>query len=99
MKPKVGRILDPNKNYTRDAIHVPIIEVIAMEPMNPGDKIELVVGSDSVIRACKSRKWVGLVDPYLEEPVQIGDKFYCHIKPNTVKDLWHDWTHVLVDKD
>ncbi len=41
-------------------------------------------------------KWkgeLGIVDPFLELPVQRGQKFWIFLLPNTITSLRHDWTH------
>ena len=36
---------------------------------------------------------VGIVDPFLKEPVEPGERFYIFLFPNTVTGLRHVWTH------
>jgi hypothetical protein len=97
-KPLIGKILDPGLEYNRDAIHVPIMPVIALEVLNPGDKVGLKKTGE-VFGASKARtKPVGVVDPFLTAPVKVGEKFHCWIKPATVHKLWHEWTHPIFDK-
>lgn len=35
----------------------------------------------------------GLVDPFLREPVQPGERFYLCLTPGTVTSLRHVWVH------
>jgi hypothetical protein len=95
-KPLIGKTLAANTEYNRDAIHVPILPVIALEVLNPGDKIALKNIGDS-FAASKSKSPVGVVDPFLKEPVKVGERFFCWIKPSTVHKLWHEWTHPIFD--
>jgi hypothetical protein len=96
-KPVIGKILDAAVEYDRDAIHVPILSVIALEELEPGEKIAVTL-NNLVFEASKSKTPVGVVDPFLKTSVKVGEKFYCWVKPSTVHKLWHEWEHPIFDK-
>jgi hypothetical protein len=100
-KAVIGHILSDKVNYNRDAIHVPIMPVFALENLNPGDKIRLVKQVDGeAFGATKAKKNpMAVVDPFLTDPVIVGEKFYAWVRPSTVHKLWHEWTHPLFDKE
>jgi hypothetical protein len=99
-KPNIGKILDSDQMPVRDAIHVPIIPTYATQILNPGDRISVVRQDGKLVAKAvtKMSAALGVVDPYLEKPVQIGQLFYCFVKPNTVRKLWHEWTHNELDR-
>lgn len=88
-QPKVG-ILIKSKNPSRDAIHMAIAPVIAGSKLAPGEHIGIMEGT---IVASKDETPIGIVDPFLNHPVQVGEKFYLFLYPNTITSLRHDWTH------
>lgn len=94
MKPKIGRILKADKEYTRDAIHVPIIPVTCDAYVSAGFSVR-VEGSKAIL---DSHSTMGVVDPFLRDVVVPGEKFYVFLKPESTLNLWHDWTHAAIDK-
>lgn len=79
----LGKIITtPQK---RDAIHVAVAPVTAVECLNPGEHV------DAVGSTCGTP--VGIVDPYLKDMVMPGEKYWLFLYPNTVTGLRHDWNH------
>lgn len=94
-KPRVGQILDKDKKYTRDAIHVPIMEIIAGEHLCTGSQVYIHEGKAYYPY---EQKFVGVVDPFIDDCVEEGDKFYLFLRPESTLKLWHEWIHPAVDK-
>lgn len=84
---KLGQILD--NTAERDAIHVAIAPVIASQPLGPGEH----VGLNERGEACYGDNPIGIVDPFLTTVVQMGERFYLCLYPNTVTGMRHHWRH------
>lgn len=77
----------------RDAIHVAVEPMVAMEKMFPGQHIGLVTGGAS----SKAEDHIGIVDPFLTAPVFEGQRFWMLLYPRTITGLRHVWTHPAFD--
>lgn len=92
---KLGQILtgDP---VGRDAVHVAIIEVVADHFMPPGEPVGLVDGIDPiqpVVSSDMKLKRVGIIDPFLPQPVKKGQRCFLWLYPGTVTGMRHHWSH------
>lgn len=83
---------EPRIEQTRDAIHFAVFAVRAGEALNPGDHVALKEGV-----AVKSVAGIGIVDPFLQDPVPTRARFWLMLYPNTITSLRHEWTHESVD--
>ena len=90
--PKLGQLIDPDENPGRDAVHIAIAPVVAGEMLEPGDSLILRDGLAYATLSFNPQR-VGIVDPFLKENVQLGQKFYLFLLPGTVTSLRHVWTH------
>ena len=72
----------------RDAIHIAVCPVEAGERLNPGDHVSITDG-----KAFADGKFVGIVDPFLTDPVRTKQRFFLFIYPNTITSLRHNWAH------
>lgn len=90
----IGKLITDEQH--RDAIHVAIAPVVAMEQLMPGDRINFwKVGNTTEVRA--SRTPIGIVDPFLEGRVETGQSFWMFLFPNTITSLRHEWTHPALE--
>ncbi len=79
----------PGEHERRDAIHIAIAPVIAAEMLQPGEHVgPLVTG-----RFCGVSDPIGIVDPFLSDPVEEGQTFWLLLYPGTITSLRHSWTH------
>jgi hypothetical protein len=72
----------------RDAIHVAIAPTTAPCELKPGQHVDQQGNPEG-----PDIEPVGIVDPYLREPVRTGQRFWLFLYPNTVTSLRHEWTH------
>lgn len=87
--PDLMNPIPPGSDPRRDAVHVAIAPVVAGEKLYPGDPVGLYGGKafDNVGEP------IGIVNPFLANPVLGGETFYLFLYPNTVTSLRHTWTH------
>lgn len=84
---KIGSLI--HEEVERDAIHVAIAPVAAGELLAPGARVKL--SSGVAIKDAKDA--IGIVDPFLNNWVKTGEKFWLFLYPGTITSLRHDWTH------
>src|SRR5262249_7415610 len=78
----------------RDAVHVAVAPVTAAEALKPGQHVGFsLAGQTEAVGPVEPRRQIGVVDPFLEDPVQPGQGFWLFLYPNTVPSLRHVWTH------
>lgn len=94
----MGTIL-PDDVDGRDAVHVAVVAVRAVEVMAPGTDVGIKLDIDSnFVEASKYYEpHVGIVDPYLDDLVYSGERFWCFLYPRTITGLRHIWTHPELD--
>lgn len=85
---------EPGKYAARDAIHVAVIPAVAGAKLRPGERVSV---QDGV--ALPSNQPVGIVDPFLEEPVESGMRFWLCLMPETVTGMRHHWSHPAFKDD
>lgn len=79
----------PEEALVKDAIHVAIISMVAGELLRPGQRVSITAPG----WAGTGGKIVGIVDPYLQDVVPKGSKFWMCLLPNTVTGMKHHWEH------
>lgn len=80
----------------RDAIHVAVAPVVAdCERLYPGQPIRPAVDAPGIyrVKSCPRDEAVGIVDPFLREPVYPDQGFWMFLLPGSITSLRHDWTH------
>lgn len=79
----------------RDAIHIAIAPLKATGILYPGQHIKL--SKKGEVEECDFLESIGIVDPFLKQPVRQGQFFWICLHPNTITSLRHDWTHPAFD--
>jgi hypothetical protein len=88
----LGTIITPAEK--RDAIHLAVENVIAGEDLMPGENVSLILGYAFAIKEYRNDlKAVGIVDPFLKEPVRTNQRFWLVVYPRQIKSLRHVWEH------
>jgi hypothetical protein len=86
---ELGKLIESLQQ--RDAVHVAVAPVMAAEELYPGQHIGFVEGTNEQVRGVA--RLIGVVDPFLENNVLPGQRFWMFLYPNTITGLRHDWSH------
>jgi hypothetical protein len=84
----LGTIIDDTQ--ARDAIHLAVEPVIAAHLLQPGDDVGLLPDGSATTDGVKL---LGIVDPFLKEPVGEGERFWLVVYPRQITSLRHVWEH------
>ena len=74
----------------RDAIHLAVEPVEATCTLLPGQHITI---QDQKAYPAGPIESLGIVDPFVQETIQKGQKFWFIMKPRQVRSLRHVWSH------
>lgn len=89
--PQLGMLIEDG-DRRRDAIHIALAPVTAAERLAPGQHVGLVeVGNLELVGPCDEN--IGIVDPFLSEDIEPGQRFWLFLYPGTITGLRHVWTH------
>lgn len=89
----VGTILTGSER--RDAIHIAVVPCIASTVLNPGERVGFNTAQDAEIKRASpyAQRKAGIVDPFLKDNVQAGQRFWLFLDPQTTTGLRHVWSH------
>jgi hypothetical protein len=87
----LGTIIDDTQK--RDAIHLAVEPVIAKCYLQPGENVTADGYGKLPIPNFSGKEYVGIVDPFLKEPLNPGQRFWLVLYPRTIKSLRHIWEH------
>jgi hypothetical protein len=87
----LGRLIE-NGERRRDAVHIAIAPATAALRLAPGQHVGLVeAGNSELVGPCDEN--IGIVDPFLAQEVEPGQKFWLFLYPGTITGLRHVWSH------
>lgn len=86
----LGTIIDEYQK--RDAIHLAVEPCIAGELLHPNADVRIIDGK-AYYASRKNGEAIGKVDPFLEDLVPIGQRFWLVIYPREITSLRHVWSH------
>lgn len=86
-EPRLGELA--GQYESRDAVHIAIAPVVAIETLRPGEHVGLSTDG----RGTKLATAIGIVDPFLKDSVKSGERFWVFLYPRTITSLRHEWTH------
>jgi hypothetical protein len=96
--PALGKLITTME--PRDAIHIAVAPVTAAEKLYPGNHLEFsIAGNVEQVVACNPTRGIGIVDPFLTQPVLPGQSFWMFLMPNTITGLRHEWTHPAFEQE
>jgi hypothetical protein len=83
----IGKLITGNDPH-RDAIHVAVAPVVAGERLYPGQHVGMKDG-----RGIAGGTYLGIVDPFLDGPVYLEQRFWLFLYPGSITSLRHHWEH------
>jgi hypothetical protein len=90
-QPQLGQLID-NGERRRDAIHIAVAPVTAAERLAPGQHVGLIEPGNLELVG-PSGTSIGVVDPFLTNDVEPGQRFWLLLYPGTITGLRHVWSH------
>jgi len=94
---KLGKLIAEGEG--RDAVHIAVAPVQAAVGVRLYSAQPIAFVSGSQEQVIPSQKGIGIVDPYLTEPVYAGQRFWMFLYPATITSLRHVWTHPAFDPE
>lgn len=88
---QLGKLI--TKETFRDAIHIAIAPVTAATKLHAGQHVGLLSGGG--VGPCDNP--IGIIDPFLTEPVYPEQQCYILLYPNTITGMRHQWEHPSFD--
>lgn len=87
----LGMLIPQDVHAKRDAIHIAVMPSIATVVIRPGQKVFVTPSGEACLPTVLAA--VGIADPYLEQTIEEGEKFFTYLFPLTTTGMRHHWTH------
>lgn len=88
----MGKLVEHDE-VVMDAVHVAVVTMTACGKLHPGDDVGFDDTNDRSYVTRNTRKAVGIVDPFLKNPVKDGERFWLFLYPNSTTPMRHSWKH------
>jgi len=89
---RLGQLIPDQTEARRDATHVAVAPVTAARQCKPGEPVQM--DSNGEVRPTNWDYYpVGIIDPFLREPVEEGQSCWLLVMPGTITSLIHYWEH------
>lgn len=99
LQENIGKLITTDDLFKKDAIHIAVAPVIAMDILYPGAPLGFSEPGNTQKVEVNRVNSIGIVDPFLPSPVKEGEKFFMFLFPNTITGLRHDWNHPAFTAD
>jgi hypothetical protein len=86
----MGRPIPDDLHVGRDAVHLGTFTATCAEKVYPGTHVAALTANTVDPKGAKK---VGIVDPFLNLPVNPGKKFLVLMYPRSLASLNHVWSH------
>ena len=87
----LGKLLGEGQGE-RDAVHIAVVPMVAAMAMPPATPVVLTADGRAT-EADEGVTAIGVVDPFLADGPNEGDRFWLFLTPGSITSLRHDWTH------
>lgn len=88
---KLGSIITTEQQ--RDAVHIAVCPVVShWTELEPGAHVAMSPDG-AIMPTSEHPDPIGVVDPYLREPVKAGQRFWLFLYPGSITSLRHEWSH------
>ena len=94
--PTLGELTAVNE-FRRDALHIATISATAVQRLSPGQHVGWT-SSETARQAGPAKRNVGIVDPFLKNDVEPGQRFWLCLYPGSITSLRHVWGHPSFNK-
>ena len=88
----MGNIL-PDDAGGRDAVHVAVFSAHSKARLYPGRRVGIVAHGEVDTEVSHKGEHIGIVDPFLDDPTEPGERVWVYLYPRTITGLSHKWSH------
>lgn len=86
-------VTEPGEQNQRDAVHIAVVPCIAGCDLKPGQHVSVSADGSTALYNHGDATLVGIVDPFLRDPIPKGSTFWLCLYQGQVTTLRHEWTH------